>query len=863
MSDWQTVRRWFGGRVARKIAIGVLVSVVATAAPAAAQPDSSDSYVLPPPSVQALFDRDKNLASLDRVSPDGRHFLIQRSDELSSLDLMARRTLRLAMLELMPEVDREWRLATYGTRGLDIYSLDARRRWSIDLPEEAFVSDAIWSPDGSQLAFLAHLPDSTQVWTADVATGAARALSDARVMATLAARPAFGASRVPSRMLQWTPDGAVLALLVPAGRGPEPPVSDVPTGPVVRRSRESATPTRTLPFLLRTEHDAELFRHYATAQLARLSPGRAPVPIGEPAMYMSIALSPDGRHILRERLVEPFSFIVGYTSFGRTLDLLDLSGDVVSTIRELPLHEPAGRDNRPDADLPREVAWRPDGQGLSFLWREPRADDAGEAGEAGAGEEEDNNDRGDRLMTLTLTLTLAAPVTMASARLLVSSEGRLSSLGWSNDGRYAFAEREQDDEREIVAYDLSAAVAVPHVLASYDPDAVVNLPGELMTRQTGNGVASVVSSTDGEFVYLQGPGFSEALTPQPFLDRVAIASGVTTRVFEGSTEAFDRPLVPLDDDLTRMIVSRETKAAPPDSYLWTADGAWENLTQNVDPYPEITAARRIDFDFTRRDGLLVQGRVSLPTDYRPGQRVPAIFWTYPREYESPEEYARAAIRARNHNAFTPLSFLRWSDIWLTQGYAVVYPDIPIIGRDGRFNDQFVSDMTETMYAAIRKVDAMGYVDVDRIGHGGHSYGAFTTANMLAHTPFFKAGIAGDGAYNRTLTPMSFQGERRFIWDAPTTYLEISPFFYADQIHSPLLMYHGEQDNNSGTFLIQSERMMQALTGLGKTAALYVYPFESHGPRAKENYLDLWARWLEWFDTYVKQGSTELSETPGQ
>ena len=193
---------------------------------------------------------------------------------------------------------------------------------------------------------------------------------------------------------------------------------------------------------------------------------------------------------------------------------------------------------------------------------------------------------------------------------------------------------------------------------------------------------------------------------------------------------------------------------------------------------------------------------------------------------------------------------------------MVYPDVPILGQAGRFNDHFVADMTETMYAAIRKVDEMGYVDVDRIGHGGHSYGAFATANLLAHTPFFKAGIAGDGAYNRTLTPMTFQGEQRSIWDAPTTYLEISPFFYADQIHSPLLMYHGEQDNNSGTFLIQSERMMQALTGLGKKAALYVYPFESHGPRAKENYLDLWTRWLEWFDLYVKGQEALKSETDG-
>jgi dipeptidyl aminopeptidase/acylaminoacyl peptidase len=303
----------------------------------------------------------------------------------------------------------------------------------------------------------------------------------------------------------------------------------------------------------------------------------------------------------------------------------------------------------------------------------------------------------------------------------------------------------------------------------------------------------------------------------------------------------------------------------PDSYLWTKGSAqFENLTKNTDPYPEITKAPRVDFNFTRRDGVKVQGRISLPVNYQPGTRVPAIFWTYPREFEDDKAYQRGAIRARNHSAYSPLSFLRWSDIWLTQGYALVYPDIPVIGKDNTFNDNFRTHLADTIYAAIRKVDELGYVDVNRIGHGGHSYGAFTTANLLAHTPFFKAGIAGDGAYNRTLTPLTFQGERRNFWQAPSTYVEMSPFFYADQINAPLLMYHGAQDNNSGTFLIQSERMMQALTGLGKTAVLYIYPFESHAPRARENFLDLWARWLDWFDTHVKNApATSRTTTTAQ
>jgi dipeptidyl aminopeptidase/acylaminoacyl peptidase len=198
---------------------------------------------------------------------------------------------------------------------------------------------------------------------------------------------------------------------------------------------------------------------------------------------------------------------------------------------------------------------------------------------------------------------------------------------------------------------------------------------------------------------------------------------------------------------------------------------------------------------------------------------------------------------------------------LTQGYALVIPDIPIIGDP--YNDKFVQHLTDSMYAAIRRIDKMGTIDIDKLGHGGHSYGAFTTGNILAHSAFFKAGIAGDGAYNRSLTPTGFQSERRDIWEAPHIYIEISPFFVADQIDSPMLMYHGMDDNNTGTWPIQSDRMIQALTSLGKTAVLYKYPYESHAPRAIEQQLDLWARWIDWFDMYVKgEGPEDTDSSSG-
>jgi dipeptidyl aminopeptidase/acylaminoacyl peptidase len=879
---------------------------------AKAKAEAKPGYILPADPVQELFRRDKNLAALDQLGPDGDHFFVPHFEELSSLKQMAQRTLRLGMLELCPEVNREWRLCTYGNDGLKIFSLKERRFVDVTLPAGAFVSDFRWSPDGARLAFLAHLPAVTQVWTADVRTGKAEAVSDAAVMATLAQRGAAGNPNSPSvdsLMLQWLPDGSLLTLLVPANRGPEPVNTAVPTGPEVRRTRDKATPTATQPFLLKSPHDQALFKYYTTAQLASVAPGRAPKVIGAPAMYTSISLSPDGKYVLRETLREPFSELVGYNQFARAQEVIDLDGKVMAEVSKTPLRESSGGGGRggdENNDRPREIAWRPDGKGLSMIWREPRparkADAAantanstavkGDASKADASKADPANAAPAKATPAAATaaaaasaspagadgpgegggppakdriMLLAPPFDMTRAQTLVTVDARLGNVRYAKDGRWMFAtvakraEGGRPARQDVTAWNLTptqpgTVQPVMHVLkADVDTRDPLALPGEIMTASSGNGITWARVSSDNAAVFLEGDGFKADFKPRPFVDRVGIADGKTARVFEGAVDTFDKPLAALDADLTRLIVSRESKTTAPDSFLWTRAGnTFEKLTANKDPYPEITAAQRVDFDFTRRDGLKVHARISLPVGYRAGTRVPAIFWDYPNEYGNAQEYERGAIRARNHNAYSPLSFLRWSDIWLTQGYALVYTDIPIVASNDRFNDFFVSNTVDTIYAAMRKVDEMGYVDIDRIGHGGHSYGAFTTANLLAHTPFFKAGIAGDGAYNRTLTPMSFQGERRNIWEAPTTYLELSPFFYADQINTPLLMYHGAQDNNSGTFLIQSERMIQALTGLGKDAVLYIYPFESHAPRAKENLLDLWARWLGWFDFYVKQ-----------
>lgn len=819
----------------------------------AAQDDLyKDAYLLPPDSVQDILSRDRHYDTLDALSPDGMHFMIPVNTNFSTLKLMTQRTYRLGMLEFCPDVNREWRLSTSGIIGLKIFSLKEKRSWPVKLPEGIFISDMTWSPDGRKIAFLVHLPEGTQVWKADVKSGGAEALSEAFIMATLSGRRGFrGSGRAPSQMLQWTPEGSVITLLVPSDRGAEPEKSEIPLSPIIRHTRKKAAPTPTYPFLLRTNHDKDLFRYYTISQPAEIVAGEPPRLIGPPALYMNIALSLDGKYILAEKLVEPFSFIVGYSNFPRELVVMDMSGNILSTIRKVPLQEAdvGGRDGGPLGDLPREVAWRPDGKGLSFLWREPKPEKKeGEEAEA----EEEETERMDRLMLL------APPFNMDQAQTLVTSKKRLSQVTYALGTPHAFARlsgRGEDGKTgtDIVAFDLSKRPPRKiFLLKDIETEDPLKFPGDIMTWATGNGVVYALNSSNKKHIYLKGDGYTKDFKPQPFIDRISIATGEKERIFEGSVELYEQLLVPLDNDMNALIISRESWTVFPDSWLWTKDGSLTRLTSNQNPFPEFADCKREDFVFKRRDGLEIRGRISLPPDYQSGTRVPGVFWTYPREFSSDKDYQRAAIRSHNLNAFPHLNYRNASDIWLSQGYAVVEPDIPIIGKGNAYNNNYIAHLVDSMYAAIRKVDEMGYVDVDRLGHGGHSYGAFATANILARSPFFKAGIAGDGAYNRTLTPMTFQREQRFFWEAEEVYLEMSPFFQADHIDTPLLMYHGAEDNNTGTFLIQSERMIQALTGLGKNAVLYIYPFESHGPQCKETYLDMWARWLAFFDKYVKK-----------
>jgi dipeptidyl aminopeptidase/acylaminoacyl peptidase len=363
-------------------------------------------------------------------------------------------------------------------------------------------------------------------------------------------------------------------------------------------------------------------------------------------------------------------------------------------------------------------------------------------------------------------------------------------------------------------------------------------------------------STDGKFVFRMGTAADTAKVQNTWVEKIEIKTGSIVRLYESDASLVETISAPLDDDFSKAVIQRESATMVPQSYVLTlATKEAKQLTSNVDIMPELSAAVKKTVIARRADGFQFNVKVTLPAGYKEGTRLPAMFWFYPYEYENQAGYDRAAAqnaaRDRRYPTYGPrsLAFL------VTQGYAVVEPDAPIFASEGQLpNDNYVVDLRNNLSAIIDALDTLAIVDRHRLGLGGHSYGAFSTVNAMVHTPFFKAGIAGDGAYNRTLTPNGFQSERRDLWQGRQTYLEMSPFLYADQLNGALLMYHSTEDQNVGTDPINSVRMYHALMGLGKTTSLYMYPYEDHGPIARETVLDQWGRWVAWLDKYVKNAS---------
>jgi len=842
---------------------GVLIMALTLAAPlsVAAQELSptltSEAWTRPPEHIaQAVLAPRYRNVTLSNASPDRKYFLRTETQGMPTMASFAREHLWFGGLQVDPRANRARNFTTGGSQGpavgLTLIEAETGRTVAVQVPRGATVSGARWAPDGRSVAYFANFDDGTHIHIADL-TGRSRQLTRTHVLATI------------QTSLEWTPDGSgIVTVLVPENRGVAPQPPAVPAGPKVRVAAETdENRTRTYASLLQWPHERDMLEYYATGQLAVIDVASRNVrKVGAPAMIRGIDPGPKGEFIRVTTVQKPFSYIVPFNNFGTREELWAVDGRVVAKLSERALDEgvrsqPGNDDDQgppragqPDPSAMRAIAWRPDGAGLSYLQQEPappRRDSAQAQDSA--------NSRARRRDRVFLW---RAPFDEASRSVVYESDTRIGSVRWSPDARILFVTEGSGASMRQYAVFLDDPSKKHEILRGRSGDNFYNDPGSLMGVSTPFGEAVRVSS-DGSSVFLSGTKYfedRERNAPQQFVDRVDIRTGAKSRIYEAENASVSERIVEvLDQDVTRLVVSRESPTQVPDSYL-RANGQLTKLTNNRDYNPEITNAQRKTFTVTRADGFQFKVDVTLPQNWTPGQRLPALFWFYPREFTDQESYDRT-LRTYNRNRFPNLG-VRSMEFMTLAGYAVVAPDAPIIGESGRMNDNYEHDLRNNLAATIDHLDREGVIDRERLGVGGHSYGAFSTVNAMVHTPFFKAGIAGDGAYNRTLTPLGFQTERRDLYQGRETYLGMSPFLYANNLTGALLMYHGMDDQNVGTDPINSTRLFHVLNGLGKTASLYMYPYEDHGPATQETIMDLWGRWVSWMDTYVKNAKTSVT-----
>lgn len=784
--------------------------------------------------------------SFDNLSPDGRYAVRLTGPGRGAIAQYGAPHLWIGGLQVDHQANRNRSLQTAQHTGLTLADPRTGETRALQMPANAKVSDPVWSPDGSKIAYLAHFPTATHLYVADVRTGRSTQLTRTPLLATLVTSPT------------WVANGRSLLVVVPpSNRGPVPVRGNngVADGPQVRFTESTKKPQRVHFSLMEDPHDKAMFKYYTTGQLAVVDAANGSTRvIGAPGMIRSVDASPDGRYFRVTRTVEPFSYITPYNSFGSVTELWDANGRVLDTLAQQPLREgdifdgPRG-PQAPDTSR-RAFAWHPDG-GLTYL-KTTVADDRAS---------------GVRWMHWKAPFGPGdtALIFAGSARFTSAAFGTQTSTIFVNDSGTVAAVRLADISKK---YPLGRGVTLPGGgfggfgggggFGGAAASDTVGTGGALEIARTADGSIRVKMSRDGNAVFVTGirryGNDWHRRAPRPWLDRISITDASRTRLLDSPADVYESFVAALDADYTQLVTTRQSATQIENAFYREGSAAPRQLTQNVDVGPEVTGAIRKRVQVTRpRDGIKIWVDVVLPRDWRPGTRQAGILWFYPREYATEEAYQRSKWSV-NINQFPAVPQLRpasSTELWVAAGYALITPDIPIFGDSGRMNDNYVRDLTEGLHAVVNAMVDSGFVARDLVGIGGHSYGAFSTVNAMTRMDIFKAGIAGDGMYNRTLTPFGFQSERRNFWEAQQMYLDLSALLRADKLSGALLMYHATEDQNAGTHPMSSIKMQQALQGHGKTSALFMYPYEDHSVSTFESDLDMWARWTAWFDVYVK------------
>lgn len=827
-------RRWTGLVLSMGLLAVAPLAWAAAPQPVAAQAQGVNGYELPSAALQAVVDAPR--APSLYLSPRRDVAAMMQMPSLPSIQVVAQPELKLAGLRINPRTFSDSRFS-FGEKLWLMNVADGKERQISGLPAKLSIASVTWSPDQKWLAFnqVDAGSGANELWLVDVAGGSARRL-------------VAGLNTVIGSGYQWLPDSRGLVVFTrPANLGAAPAADGIPTGPAVQQTSQGGgvVSIRTYQDLLKNEADARQFDYYATTQPMEVSLDGSTRAIGAAGIFMGFSVSPDGRFVLRQPVQRPYSYVVPVDSFPRRIEVIDrASGKLVHTVAVRPLVEGLPTGNDAEVTGVRDIRWRGDAD-ATLVWAE--AQDGGDP----------NRDAKVRDAVLMQAAPFdKPPVTLAQLG------SRLAGISWGRGDLALLTESWWKTRRTktwLIAPDNAGAE--PRLMWDRDAQDRYSDPGRPLLSSDERGRSLLQTSADGSSLYLAGAGASPE-GDRPFVARFDIASGKATRLFHSQAPSYSLPVALLDDQGSSLLLSRESPDEPANFYVQSladASTAPRALTHFAHPLPQLKGVQKEQIRYKRKDGVDLTATLLLPPGYDPkrdGPR-PLLMWAYPGEFKSA---AAASQVTDSPYRFNAVSY--WGpQAFLAKGYVVLAsPSMPIIGEgDKEPNDTYIEQLVANAQAAVDEVVRRGVTDRDHIAIGGHSYGAFMTANLLAHTRLFKAGIARSGAYNRTLTPFGFQAEERNYWQAQDVYQKMAPFNYADRIKDPILFIHGVDDNNSGTFPIQSERMFAAVKGLGGTARLVMLPNESHAYRARESIMTMLAeseRWLEQTIGPAEQGKAK-------
>ncbi len=777
-------------------------------------------YQKPPKEILDLVDVPRAPSVV--MNSKGDKMLLLFRDSYKDIATLSEKELRLGGLRINPKTNIGSRVTYFNNVKIKGLKEKVARQVS-GLPDNPKLSNFNWSPDESSMALTNTVENGVEVWVVNIETGMAKKLST----------PALNANM--GNPIRWFKDGNSLLLkVIPDSRKDLINTAEaVPTGPTISTSDGSKAQNRTYQDLLQNPNDAFNFEQLATSSLIKLDLDGNISPWKDAAMYSGISSSPDGNYWLVTTLEKPFSYIVPYRRFPQVSVIYDTNGKKVKTVNEVPLIEELPKGFMSARKGKRRMQWRADAPS-TLVWAEVL-------------------DGGDPEIKVTYrdqVYMQEAPFSSAPKEVF-KTVGRFSGIQWGNKNTaVAYDYWWNTRNTKTYLFDPSSKDNTAKVITDRNYQDVYSDPGNFVTHENDYGRS--VLSIENNQLFLMGDGHSKK-GQFPFIDAMNIKTGETKRLYESTyTDKLENLQSAIDMKKGEILVRIESPTEFPNYYV--RDIKKDKLTQITafeNPFASIQDVHKEVITYKRDDGLELSGTLYLPIGYdkEKKEKMPMVLWAYPREFK---DKSSASQSTKNANEFT-YPYYGSMIYWVTRGYVVLNDaSFPIVGEgDEEPNDSFRSQLVANGKAAIDAVDALGYIDRERVGVGGHSYGAFMTANLLSHSNLFAAGIARSGAYNRTLTPFGFQSEERSYWEAPDVYYTMSPFMHADKMKTPLLLVHGVADNNSGTYPLQSERYFNALKGLGATARLVMLPKESHGYRAKESVLHLLWEQDQWLEKYVK------------